>query len=122
MVKITDETSFDIEEQPTQRRGSEALRYVPYGKNGKWAIPLSKDDNRYVPALADWDSSSLNPEGEMLKEKFGGVVVISRDQLNVQRSENVSGILSSTDQSFLRQCIDLHGISYPIGTLDKDKI
>ena len=123
MVKIDSQTLEDMDNpQPSQRKTAEKLCYIPYGKDGKWAIPLTKDDGQFAPALADWDSSSLNPEGDMVNEKFGGVIVVVKDELNPKRSENVSGLLNSSDQSFIAKCINIHGISYPVGTLDQDKI
>ena len=103
-----------------QTRKSETLKYIPY-ESGKWVIPLAKDSGNYMPSLTDWDSSTLNSRGKLTDEKFGGVVVISCDELNPERSENVLSLLCPDDLGFIRECVKNHGISYPIGTPDKDK-
>ena len=124
MVKFNNEVFKDINDIPgnhtNQPRGSERLRYIPYKE--KWAIPLSMTSGCFVPALADWDSSSFNPDDDMFNEKYGGVVVIALSELNEKRSENIRESISEADHVFIRKCIEVHGISYPTGTPNKHKV
>lgn len=122
MAKFTDKTVTDMElDLPVQQRASEPLRYIPCGQNDKWAIPLTKDGGRLLPALADWDCSSLKHEGNMLDEKFGGVIVVRIEELNPNQIVNVSSSVSPEDQSLIDRYIEQHGISYPIGTPEHQK-